>query len=163
MTFKETVDSLKQFVDSFDGKIFFGISRDKFIKIIYELERQFLFMETSDKKPDVSGELLQDIMYSFDIIQSNYVVRIITKKDYNFVKAFLLFIDNWNCNVPNDKDIKTRVVFLSNLYDNHMTVVDSFNILKALINRCEKLERFALPSVELARHYLNALDREIEK
>jgi hypothetical protein len=55
------------------------------------------------------------------------------------------------------------VTFLSNLFDNHMTVVESFNILKSLIQRCERLQTFALPSIELSKHYLEALDREIEK
>jgi len=163
MTFSETMENIKRFIDELEGRTFLAKERDTFIKIIYEMERQFSFMENSDKKPMVDSILLDDIMRTFDYIQSKYMNDVITDKVYKFVKTYLLLINNWNNNVSRDGRIEQMVFFINNLYDNHMTVIESFNILKHLLRRCENLRSFALPSVELSRHYLEALDREIEK
>lgn len=162
MTFAETMESIKNFIDELEGREFLATMRDTFIKIIYEMERQFDFMENNDKKPMVDPLLIRDIFKTFEFIQERYMIDVITTKNLNFVKTYLLLIGNWNNNVACDQKIRDLVNFISNLYDNHLTVVHSFNILKELIKRCERLQGFGLPSVELSKHYLDSLDREIE-
>jgi hypothetical protein len=143
MNFQETMEWLKNFVDSLEGRELLTRDRETFIKVLYEMERQFLYMEKSDKKPVVDEVFLNDIHTTMYIIRKIYTINVITKNVYSFAKTLLLLISNWNKNVLCDQKMELDVTFLSNLFDNHMTVVESFNILKSLIQRCERLQTFA--------------------
>lgn len=164
MSFSETMELVKKYVESLEGREVLMDRRDLFIKTIYEVERHFNFMEKDEKIPPFnSEEMIGDIRKALSFLIGIYVEVVITKTLYDFVMSYCLLMYNWNENVSKDKEIENCSSLAQRIYNQHMTVVECFETLKALIQRCERLKTFALPSVELSKHYLQSLDKRVEK
>jgi len=163
MTLNETINEIKKFMDTLLGREIFGPKRDVFIRIVYELEMQFLEMEKSDKKPELDPRLLEDIVSTLEFLEAVFVEVPITNHLHNFVICYCVLIHNWNNNVACNERVDILTKLLDGIYNYHMTMAYGLETFKRLIQRCQRMENFALPSVELSRHYLESLDREVEK
>lgn len=162
-SFNETIEVIKKYLDTIESRESLAPKRDYFIKSLYEVERHFILMDQSDNKPDVIKEHIDDIKNCLEFLLALYPNVVITKNLYNFVTSYCLLISNWNNNLCQDREIDVYTTLISRIYSQHMTVVESFDILKTLIQRCERLQSFAIPSVELSKHYLESLDKKVEK
>ena len=163
MNFPEVMENLKKYLETIESRDVLQDKRDFFIKTSLEIERHFIFMSQSDNKPDVINEHILDIKSCLEFLIEIYPYVVISKGLYTFVTSYCLLVSNWNNNVCNNGDIEKLVNLTDRIYKQHMTVVESFDILKVILQRCERLQSFSLPSVELSKHYLESLDREVSK
>lgn len=150
---KEAIANLRNFLDSSQNKIIYQENRELFNKIIGYTE--YCFIKEIDI---VNDEYKIDIQKSFDFLISIYTDMPISDELTDFVFNYTLLIFNMDSNITKDKQIQNRCELVERLYKDYLSLKEIFYFTKELINKYKNLMNYALPSVEISKHYLESFN-----
>lgn len=105
---------------------------------------------------EVESKYVQDVMQSLDILQYLYVNEPISNELISFVKEYSLLIFNINSNIMKSSDISNKCRFIERIYGDVISIKELFVFMKELIKKYNAISIYALPSVELSKHYLES-------
>lgn len=107
-------------------------------------------------------ELKDDICLICGRIQSSLMVNPIDPNITPFIESFCLLIFNWNGNTIHDESVNMFTSFLPNLIKNHLSILETINILKHLIGHLNKVSNWMPPAIDISKHYFNTIkEKEI--
>jgi hypothetical protein len=122
---------------------------------------RLFFDETS---PISTKALREDLTLVFMELMNECLATLMTDEKKEFMKDYLLLIDNWNDFFEMDEVVTATVRFIDRAIDNHFAMVDMMQVVKFLMDRMEYYKNYGLPSVEICRTYLRELDnKNVEK
>jgi len=104
----------------------------------------------------VEQKYCQDVMESLNLLQYMYINDVISNELANFVGEYTLLIFNINSNIMKDSEIDKRCRFVERIYKDSFSIKEAFTFMKEIIKRYNAVSSYALPSVELSRHYLDS-------
>jgi hypothetical protein len=156
MTFEETVSGLLSFLDSPEAK-FMGPSIENYKQRISELVKDCKEL-TDNLSIEVSTERVALVRESLDYLRRYYLENPIGEGLARFVKSYVLLVSNWNSHTVKREEIAEQVTLLDRLYDGHLTSLEAISLTKRLIQQMRRYSNFALPSIELSKHYMKSLE-----
>jgi hypothetical protein len=156
MTFEETVHELLDFTDSPAAK-FMGPSIENYKQRISELANDCREL-AKDLPIEVTQERVALVRESLDYLRRYYLENPIGEGLVCFVRGYVLLVSNWNSHTVKREEIAEQVVLLDRLYDGHLTSLEAIATVKKLIQQMRRYSNFALPSIELSKHYMKTLE-----
>jgi|APFre7841882654_1041346.scaffolds.fasta_scaffold06686_6 hypothetical protein len=159
--FEETINKLKTYISSVDSIYFLGPRKENVGNLICKME------EDCNKKindEEVESEIIiKDVTSILDYILAVYLELPISNETSTFISTLCLLIMNWNSNINIPEEETTKEIFIKvkladRIYKNHLTSFELFNYMRNLIYRAKQMENYALPSLELSKHYLETFD-----
>jgi len=118
-------------------------------------------IDTEIKTADES--FIVDIARSLDILEQVYLSEPISNRISEFVNDYVLLIFNINKNIINDNVLSNRCAFIARVYQDLLTAKEVFVFLRRIVNQYKFMMDYALPSVEISKHYLNSFSRKKEE
>ena len=77
----------------------------------------------------------------------------ISERNGTFLKDFCSLTFNLNNNLKKDETINTLSISIIRFVDNHFTIVESIEVLKALTKTFKDLKSWLPPSFEISKHF----------
>jgi hypothetical protein len=154
-TMKESVRNMNGFLQSAHNVIIIGPLEEIFKKTIGYSEYCL-----SNNITEVPDSFKTDIMHSLDILQEFYVCQPISKQLTSFIHNYIVLIHNVNNNIIKNKNIEDKCGFIDRIFNDFLTSVEVFLFLKELIRKHQNISNYALPSVEISRHYLESFNKK---
>jgi len=162
MTQKDVIDVLSNFMFSAQGGAILGGAKDhidKTIRIV--LDGIKMLEDNQEVKPN--KEVFELVTSSLGILR-NITERTPFDDNYvSFVKGFTLLITNFNQHVLKNDQIGGDARFLSRYVELQLTTVELLKAAKAMVAKVDTMKNYGMPAIELSKHYLESLDKEISK
>jgi hypothetical protein len=151
---EETFVNLKSFLNSSQNDI---VGRD------FELFNKIVGYSEYCIKNDIESlhsDYISDVFSSFDFLQRLYANSPISSALTAFVGEYFLLIFNMNKNLIKNEILSDRCAFLDRIYKDNLTVKEIFIFLKELNKQNRNMMNYALPSVEISKHYLESFNEK---
>lgn len=110
-----------------------------------------------DETVCVSGKCAQDVRQTVNTLKRLVMDVPITEGFATFLEAWCNLVSNWNNNILHDQMLKVDCMMLERIARSHFTYLELFEFTKALLVEQKKLRTYALPSIELAKHYAKSM------
>jgi len=81
----------------------------------------------------------------------------------DMVKGFLKFISNWNEEFAKDVEIKELSLTIRRFLRYHLSVIETTKIIKGLLKRIDKIQKFSPLVFRLSQNYLKSLEQRQPK
>ncbi|MBA7515071.1 hypothetical protein ES705_07109 [subsurface metagenome] len=157
--YQETVNKIKGIMKyEADLKKVFGPRLDKVKKALEIVECQMNDL-AEDVTVEASGEEKSRVKEVVNLFLSIAVNQPIVPIFRDLSMCYLLLVFNWNKELGKRADIEASVSAVQRIVEGQMTMIDTINILRALLERARKTQQYGPPAFELSRHYLESLDR----
>jgi len=161
MTFEETMNDIRKYLDNWKITDILGQHTSKISNIVLEIENQFKHLSTNDTVYDFDkNKMVEDVKEIFFTLKLIYMDEPISKEFSNFIISFCRLVFNWNVNVVKDSFIEAESLFIERIYKGYLTTEELFIFAKGMLERARLMKDFATPSVELSKHYLESLDKK---
>lgn len=146
----QMTESVRRMIKFLDENIIIHPKEVPLFKKIIEYT-EFSFNNEIINIPD---EYKKDVNKSLDILSEIYIKQPIPKNMVSFVSDFALLIFNMNNNTMKDINLEKRCELIDKIYNDHLTSVQVFNFLRQIIQKFGYMTNYALPSVDISKHYL---------
>ena len=157
--YQETVSKIKGIMKyEADLKKVFGPRLDK-VKKSFEIMECQMDDLAEDTEVAASGEEKSRVKEVVNLFLSIAVNQPIVPIFRDLSRFYLLLVFNWNKELGKRADIEASVSAVQRIVEGQMTMIDTINILRALLERARKTQQYSPPAFELSRHYLESLDR----
>lgn len=157
--YQETVNKIKGIMKyEADLKKVFGPRLDKVKEALEIVECQMNDL-AEDVTVEVSGEEKSRVKEVVNLFLSIAVNQPIAPIFRDLSRFYLLLVFNWNKELGKRADIEASVSTVQRIVEGQMTMIDTINILRALLERARKTQQYSPPAFELSRHYLESLDK----
>ncbi len=110
----------------------------------------------------VDTNLLADVQGVAKLFLFIALYEPITSDFTDFAETYLSLVFNWNNNIAKEDNLDTTITAILHLVRSTLTIQEAISALRKLTHRAEMISRFAPPSFEQSRHYLEILSRELE-
>jgi len=160
--YQETVSKIKKIFEwEVDLRRVFGPRLDKVKKALEIMECQMDDL-AEDIEVEASGEEKSRVKEVVNLFLSIAVNQPIVPIFRDLSRFYLLLVFNWNKELGKRADIEASVSTVQRIVEGQMTMIDTINILRALLERARKTQQYGPPAFELSRHYLETLNKEKE-
>ncbi len=160
--YQETVNKIKGIMKyETDLKKVFGPRLDK-VKESFEIMVCQMNNLAEDTEVEASGEEKSRVKEVVNLFLSIAVNQPIVPIFRDLSRFYLLLVFNWNKELGKRPDIETSVCAVQRIVEGQVTMIDTINILRALLERARKTQQYGPPAFELSRHYLETLNKEKE-
>jgi len=120
---------------------------------LIEVKKAVDIMERKKATEEEKNQIARILNLLLQIVMEKPITPILR----DLVSEFIILTAFWNENIARRIEIRQKALSLRNFIDYHLGVIDTIKILKYLLNRIERIQKFSPPSFELSRHYLEAL------
>lgn len=114
-----------------------------------------------DEQVQVSGEDKSVIKEVSDIFFDICVEKPISQFFRDLSQGYVLLIFNWNQALGKRPDINQKIKGVKSIVEAQMTMTDTIELLKILLQKNRNLTQYEPPAFELSKHYLESLRSEI--
>lgn len=101
------------------------------------------------------------IVENMNKIRDTLLLRTINDKVMSYIGTLTLFIVNWNNNVVNDDSITKAVKLVTNILDCNMTLRETINVNKIILDELIKYRDYKPVAYDTARHFQEKMDEKI--
>jgi hypothetical protein len=145
----EVFNNLKNLLD--EQNLIGGTWKTKIINSINLMEEHVELLNDDKEIENINQELIIDCI--------NFMAALSIERDVSEIKEFfsqyIYLLFNWNENVLKDEKVKGNIRFLDRFINNTLTLSDTMEMYKKLINRLNTHKDILPPSFELSEHYFN--------
>lgn len=154
---KNAIQALNAFLQLPESSQVLGQKYDAFQNVINFVGQHF---EMLDKNQPVAPtqQTINEIKDAIGYLKAVILEYPLTQDLGKFIQTFCILILNWNNNLSKDKVIEHDVQLISRLSSMHFTLAEIIEYSKSLISKLRSYQNFALPAIELSRHYLQSQD-----
>jgi len=158
--YKETVNKIKEIMKyEMDLRRVFGDRLPALKKALGIMECQMDDL-AQDKKIEASGEDKSTVKEAVNSFLSIAVSQPITLIFRDLSRTYLLLAFNWNRELGKRQDMESEIRAVQGIVEGQLTMLDTINLLKTLLQRGREMLDYRPPAFELSRHYLESLREE---
>lgn len=163
MTYEQTIDTIKTFLDSPEAIQTLARHVDTFKSILKMVEVDAARAQNNEKVVK-SIEDFGVVKNSINLLKVFVMELPITNGFRDFITAYGALVLNWKNNFfEQETDLAVDINYLVRFVQYHLTCVEVISILPSMIQKLYAMQRLTLPSIELARHYLDTQDGIVKK
>ncbi len=156
MDINSVISICKDYIQSNESAILLGKDREK-IKESISIITQHISILSNDKTIDINKVDTDLILNSLKIINNIILDIPVNNKVKEFILAYSLLVYNWNKNVSNDSNIELFCKNLDRLVNFHLSSIELIEAMKRASKMINDNRCYAMPSIELSKHYLETL------
>mgnify|MGYP000083981564 CR=1 FL=1 len=147
---KEFLEHEKELSDLFGGNL--QVVKKAFEIMMCQLEklRTHPKVEATEEECKIVEE---SINLFFTIASTQPIIQIFR----NLSKDYLVLAYNWNREIWKNPRIETKIRAIHAIVEAQLTILDTINLLKILLEKVKEILKFSPPAFELSRHYLESL------
>lgn len=158
MNFEKTCEDLQRKVSERRMNKWLGEKKKSYQNLISCL-RDDVKKLVSEKEVETTGDFKSEIASKLNELINLLEIEPHTEYFNNFVRNLIRLVFNWNKELGNE-DIKEKLNQIDRLVEEEPTEREKISILRKLLKKLEKYERYQPESLELSRHYLKSLEEE---
>ncbi|GAI61738.1 unnamed protein product [marine sediment metagenome] len=145
--YQETVTKIKEILEwEIDLKKVFRPSLDK-VKKSFEIMECQMDDLAEDTEVEASGEEKSRVKEVVNLFLSIAVNQPIVPIFRDLSMCYLRLVFNWNKELGKRPDIETSVSVVQRIVEGQMTMIDTINILRALLERARKTQQYGPPGI----------------
>lgn len=107
----------------------------------------------ADETVCVGSKTLQEVRDTVNFMKRLIIEEPMTPEFNTFAEVWCELVLNWSRNTVNDGPLNHDCIILSRLARGHYTLFELFEYTKKLLERQKNATQYALPGIELAKHY----------
>lgn len=159
---EELFRRIKGYVSSTSAGYTLTGKRMLFWKLVEKMEKDF-FLASNDNNVVFCEDDIKAMFETLKYLEEVFIEIPLEANFCSFVFDYCLALQNWNNNWGKNPDLEGKFVLVNRLYQMHLTSGELFEMIKFLLTKLRTMENFAIPSIDLAKHYLKTLDKENTK
>lgn len=161
MDFQESLNVMSIFMNQNpESGYLFGNKRQEVDKSIREMIAD-LDLNSSNKPVELNRQLLNIVKNNIRLMRDVTMNAPLTKDFSNFIDAYFQLVDNWNQISAKDEEIPADMNVIWKYKELHFTTAELITQAKDLLKRFKNLSNFALPAMEMSKHYLKRFDERV--
>ena len=157
MEYIEKTNHMLDYLKSINAIKILGGNIDLFVKLITYIKKCFDALN-ADIEIVTQDNILNDINRNNQILDSIFTNQPFTPDFSMFVNDYCLLVSNFNNNTLKNEQVNGKLSTISRMYDMCLTTADLINVTRNQISQLRRYEQFALPSISLSKHYLEAIE-----
>lgn len=153
---KSCLTSIEKYLESgrLESNVFLGKRKVSMQKVFAKMKKNIVVLENDGLPQDNYKE---EIINSLKHIRNTVMEVPVSKNDADFCLMWCELIGNINDNTEKDDEISKRLNFIVRLINQHLTINESIEVLRALNKKFRDVKNWMPPSFEVAKHYLDYL------
>jgi len=153
--------SLKKIKIIFNHQQIYTIFNKEGLRMIKEtvdlIEKQIKRDEPSTKEKN------EKVIETINLLINLAIQKTITPIFRDLTNEFIVLTIFWNEKIAQNSEIQRKIYSLRNFIDYHLSVIETIQELKSLLEKMKELQSFNPPAFDLSKHYLSYLQKEKKK
>jgi len=161
MELKECLNTIDNFLKkgSLRYQLLSANTQEKFVKSVDMIKYHIDLMK---KELDPGENYPKNLIPETLSVLRKYILEAPLDVEFRkFCVAYCELVFNWNQNFKKgDEKIKEKVLFIIRILDQHLTILESIDVLRQLLSQLKSFREWTPPAFELSKHYLNILEED---
>jgi len=156
--FNQNVKALKYILTHKELDTILSPGQQKVVKEAFKIQHKQLASNVFDK--EATGKEKSTVKEALNIILSVVMNQGMNPILSDLGKEFGLLAFNWNKAFGKRPDIAETSVFIKNLIEGTLSLIQAIGVIKKLMIQVKEMEQSAPPAFNLARHYLKTFQKK---
>jgi hypothetical protein len=155
---QETLTIINTYYQLPEAAQIFGPRMEIFRKVTSGILDNF---KTAEQNKEVcpASQLIKDIRQLILFLKATLLDMPLTADYGKFLQSFCLLLTNWSNNIGKLDDVTIDSKLIHRQTQMHFSTAELLESVKIILQRVKSLQSFAMPTIELSRHYLNSMDK----